>query len=47
MSTAVNVYIKAIVRSNGIPFEVEDDPFYSEENMERLLKAKSQIDAGF
>lgn len=47
MSTAINMYIKAIARTNGIPFEVKADPFYSEKNMERLMKAKAQIDAGF
>ena len=46
MSTAINMYIKAIGRTNGIPFELKADPFYSEKNMERLMKAKAQIDAG-
>ena len=39
MSTAINIYLKAVVRENRIPFELSADPFYSEENMSRLKKS--------
>ena len=38
MTTAVTVFVKAAVRQNKIPFEISGDPFYSEENMERLRR---------
>lgn len=37
VSAAVNMFAKATVREHKIPFEVTDeDPFWSEENQERL-----------
>ncbi len=39
MSTVINIYLKAVVRENRIPFELPADPFYSEENMSRLKKS--------
>ena len=46
MTTAVNMFIKAALRDNGIPFELKADPFYSEQNMERLQKSIQAADAG-
>lgn len=47
-STAVNIFVKALVRERRIPFEISAprDPFYSETNMRRLRKAVAQLDAG-
>ena len=36
MSTAINIFLKTVVRENRIPFELSADPFYSKENMEEL-----------
>ena len=48
MSTAINVFIKAALREKKIPFELaaEPDPFYSEENMERLKRSIKQLEDG-
>ena len=46
MSTAVNMFIKAALRDNGIPFELKVDPFYSEQNMARLKRSIEAADAG-
>ena len=29
MSTAINIFLKTVVRENRIPFELSADPFYS------------------
>lgn len=36
MSTAFNVFAKAVVREQRIPFEITVDPFYSELNLSSL-----------
>ncbi|KAB8286682.1 type II toxin-antitoxin system RelB/DinJ family antitoxin [Bifidobacterium avesanii] len=46
MSTAFNMFAKAMVRERRIPFEVTADPFYSAENMRRLERSAAQMDAG-
>lgn len=46
MTTAVNMFIKASLRDNGIPFELKTDPFYSEQNMARLKQSIENADAG-
>lgn len=46
MSTAVNIYLKAVVRENGIPFELKSDPFYSKENIEELERRVENIRSG-
>lgn len=44
LSAATTMFLKQVVRYNGIPFELRIDPFYSPENQERLLKAKEQME---
>lgn len=39
MTTATTVFLKQLVRHNGIPFEIKADPFFSPENQSRLLAA--------
>ena len=39
MSTAINIFLKTVVRENRIPFELSADPFYSKENMKELISA--------
>jgi len=46
MTTAVNMFIKASLRNNGIPFELKIDPFYSDQSMARLQKSTQNADAG-
>ena len=36
MSTAINVFLKTVVRENRIPFELSADPFYSANNINYL-----------
>lgn len=44
LSSATTLFLKQVVRCNGIPFELKADPFYSVENQTRLLAAKNQIE---
>jgi len=46
MSTAINIYLKAVVRENRIPFELSADPFYSDPNMSRLRESIRQVRDG-
>ncbi len=46
LSTAMALFLKQVVRCNGIPFELRADPFYSAENQARLLNAKEQMEHG-
>lgn len=46
MSTAITIFLKAVVRENRIPFELTADPFYSKENMDELEKRLSDIHSG-
>ena len=47
-STAINMFIKAVLREKKLPFSVyqKEDPFYSASNMENLKKSISQLKAG-
>ena len=46
-SSAINLFIKASLRENRIPFEIAaPDPFYSASNMTFLKKGIQQLDAG-
>lgn len=44
LSSATTLFLKQVVRCNGIPFELKADPFYSVENQTHLLTAKNQIE---
>ena len=46
MSTAFNVFARASVRLQKIPFEITTDPFYSEANMNVLAKSIKQLEEG-
>lgn len=46
MSTAINIFLKTVVRENRIPFELSADPFYSKENMEELEGRVASIRSG-
>jgi DNA-damage-inducible protein J len=46
ISTAINIFIKQVVRNHGFPFLPTADPFYSESNMAHLMSVKADADAG-
>lgn len=46
MSTAINIFLKTVVRENRIPFELSAGPFYSKENMEELERRVASIRSG-
>lgn len=46
MSTAFNMFAKAMVRERRIPFEITADPFWSATNIHRLEQASARMDAG-
>ena len=46
MSTAINIFLKTVVRENRIPFELSADPFYSKENMAELERRVTDIQSG-
>ncbi len=48
MTTAINVFARAVVRKHGIPFDLNlnDDPFYSEQNVARLRKSIYSLNEG-
>ena len=46
MSTAINIFLKTVVRENRIPFELSADPFYSKENIAALEKRVADIRSG-
>ena len=43
-STAINIFLKQVIRCNGIPFPVVADSFYSAENQIRLTLSKEQME---
>ena len=44
LSAATTIFLKQVVRYNGIPFELRLDPFYSAENQARLIAAKERME---
>ena len=46
MSTAINIFLKTIVRENRIPFELAADPFYSKANIAELERRISDVKEG-
>lgn len=46
MSAAFTIFAKKVGREKRIPFELNADPFYSEENMKRLAGAVADAKAG-
>ena len=44
MTTAVNMFLRQSIRQQGIPFALQLDPFCSEANQERLLKAAERME---
>ena len=46
ISTAVNIFIKQVIRNRSFPFLPSADPFYSDSNMAHLMSVKMDADAG-
>ncbi|MDR2546366.1 MAG: type II toxin-antitoxin system RelB/DinJ family antitoxin [Lachnospiraceae bacterium] len=44
MTTAVNMFLRQSIRQRGIPFAIQLDPFYSELNQERLIRAAERME---
>lgn len=47
-STAINLFVKAVLRVNRIPFEITQtpDPFFSEASMNYVKKSVQELKAG-
>lgn len=46
MSTLFNVFAKKVVRENKVPFNLDIDPFYSEENLKWINESIKQMKEG-
>ena len=48
MTTAINIFVRQVVRQGRIPFEITThiDPFYSSSNMYALRQSIADADAG-
>jgi len=46
MTTAFNIFAIKAVKEQRIPFEITADPFYSEENINRLKNAADDVKKG-
>ena len=44
VTTAFTIFAKKFVRERRLPFIVDADPFYSEENIERLKRSIEQLE---
>lgn len=47
-STAINLFVKAVLRENRIPFEIKQtpDPFFCEENIAYVKKSVRELKEG-
>jgi DNA-damage-inducible protein J len=47
-STAINMFVKAVLRENRIPFEIKQtpDPFFSETNLSHVKRSVQELRAG-
>lgn len=47
-STAINMFVKAVLRENRIPFEIAQvsDPFFSDTNLAHVKKSVQELRAG-
>jgi DNA-damage-inducible protein J len=46
LSTATTIFLKQVIRCNGIPFDLRLDPFYSATNMAALRESAKDSDEG-
>lgn len=47
-STAINLFVKAVLRENRVPFEIMQtaDPFFTEPNLSHVKKSVQELRAG-
>ena len=45
-SSAINMFIKAVLREHRIPFSINNDPLYSESNMAFLREGIQALNSG-
>lgn len=45
-SALLNIFVKKVIREQRIPFSIESDPFYSENNVAYLLESMEQLRQG-
>ena len=45
-SSAINMFVKTVIRENRIPFKIVNDPFYSKSNMEFLKEGIKALNEG-
>lgn len=46
MTTAFTIFATRVTRERRIPFEISADPFYDEFNVQRILAAVADLNAG-
>ncbi|MDR0945961.1 MAG: type II toxin-antitoxin system RelB/DinJ family antitoxin [Bifidobacteriaceae bacterium] len=46
MTSAITVFIKQMLRERRIPFQITEDPFYSESNQAWLRDSIAQLESG-
>lgn len=46
ISTAINIFVKTVVREHQIPFKIAVDPFYSKSNIKALKESIKQREEG-
>ena len=46
-SSAINLFVKAVIRERRIPFEItQPDPFFNEQNQAYVIKSVNELRAG-
>ena len=45
-TTAYTIFATRVIQDQRIPFEIVADPFYSQQNMDRLRKAIRDVESG-
>ena len=46
VSSAINLYVNAVLQKQKLPFEISADPFYNEENLNMLRQSIKQAQNG-
>ena len=46
VSSAINLFVKAVLREGRIPFSIERDPFYDPVNQEYVIKSVNELRNG-
>ena len=46
LSTAINIFLRQSIARRGIPFEIQEDPFWSSGNQAHLQRVRSDYERG-